>query len=34
MRLVEGRSPDRWEIVGALICLVGAGLILFAPRAG
>lgn len=32
MRLMEGRTPDRWEIVGALICLGGAGLILFAPR--
>ncbi len=33
LRLVEGRSPDRWEIIGALICLLGAGLILFGPRA-
>ncbi len=34
LRLVEGRMPDRWEILGGLICLGGAGLILFAPRAG
>ena len=34
LRLVEGRTPDRWEMVGALICLGGAGLILFAPRTG
>jgi len=34
LRLVEGRTPDRWEILGGLICLGGAGLILFAPRAG
>jgi small multidrug resistance family-3 protein len=32
MRLVEGRSPDRWELAGAAICLAGASLILFAPR--
>jgi small multidrug resistance family-3 protein len=32
MRLVEGRSADRWELLGALICLGGAGVILFAPR--
>ncbi|GAN62077.1 hypothetical protein AA0313_0279 [Acetobacter indonesiensis NRIC 0313] len=34
MRLVEGRSPDKWELVGAAICLLGAFLILLAPRAG
>ncbi len=32
MRLVEGRSPDRWELTGATVCLAGAALILFAPR--
>lgn len=32
LRLVEGRVPDRWEIVGAVVCLAGAGLILLAPR--
>ena len=31
-RLVEGRTPDRWELLGAAICLCGAGLILFGPR--
>lgn len=30
--LVEGARPDRWDIVGALICLVGAGVILLTPR--
>ncbi len=29
---VEGRQPDRWDIAGALICVLGAGVILFAPR--
>jgi small multidrug resistance family-3 protein len=32
MRLVEGRSPDRWELLGAGVCLAGAALILFSPR--
>ncbi|QHC35709.1 YnfA family protein [Komagataeibacter xylinus] len=31
--LVEGLPPDRWDILGAAICLAGAGLILLAPRA-
>jgi small multidrug resistance family-3 protein len=34
MRLVEGRSPDRWELLGAAICLGGAAIILFSPRPG
>jgi len=29
---VEGIRPDRWDMVGAAICLIGAGVILFAPR--
>ncbi|MBX9933893.1 MAG: YnfA family protein [Methylobacterium sp.] len=29
---VEGHPPDRWDIVGACICLAGSGVILFAPR--
>ena len=32
MRLAEGRSPDRWELIGAAVCLAGAGLILLSPR--
>lgn len=32
MRLVEGRSPDKWELFGAAICLLGAFIILLAPR--
>lgn len=31
--LVEGARPDRWDMAGAAVCLVGAGLILFGPRA-
>lgn len=30
---VEGVRPDRWDVSGALICLVGASVILFGPRA-
>ena len=30
--LVEGTRPDRWDITGALVCLIGAGIILFAPH--
>ena len=30
--LVEGAKPDRWDLAGAMICLVGAGVILFGPR--
>ena len=29
---VEGKMPDRWDSLGALVCLLGAALILFAPR--
>ena len=32
--LVEGVVPDRWDILGAFICLAGAAVILFGPRAG
>lgn len=28
---VEGVRPDRWDVIGASICFVGAGLILFGP---
>jgi small multidrug resistance family-3 protein len=30
--LIEGARPDRWDVIGALICLGGAELILFGPR--
>jgi small multidrug resistance family-3 protein len=29
---IEGIRPDRWDVIGACICLLGAGLILFGPR--
>lgn len=28
----EGVRPDRFDITGALLCLLGAGVILWAPR--
>lgn len=30
---VEGMRPDRWDVIGAAICLVGAAIIIAAPRA-
>lgn len=30
--MAEGFRPDRWDIVGALLCLAGAAVILWAPR--
>lgn len=30
--LAEGIRPDRWDFVGALVCISGALIILFAPR--
>lgn len=29
---VEGARPDRWDLIGAGVCLIGAALILFGPR--
>lgn len=29
----EGMRPDRWDVAGAAICLAGAALILYGPRA-
>jgi small multidrug resistance family-3 protein len=33
MRAVEGLRPDRWDLAGAAVCLLGAGIILCGPRA-
>ncbi|WP_419904051.1 YnfA family protein [Kiloniella sp.] len=32
MWLVEGNKPDRWDMIGTAICIVGAIIILFGPR--
>ena len=29
---VEGVPPDRWDVLGASVCLLGAGVILWAPH--
>jgi small multidrug resistance family-3 protein len=29
---LDGFTPDRFDIAGALICLVGVGVIMYAPR--
>jgi small multidrug resistance family-3 protein len=31
---VDGFRPDRYDITGAVICLVGVAVIMYAPRAG
>lgn len=31
--LVEGVLPDRWDLIGAAFCVLGAGIILWGPRA-
>ena len=30
--VVDGFRPDRWDVLGAAICLVGVAVIMFAPR--
>lgn len=30
--VADGFRPDRWDIAGAGVCLVGVSLIMFAPR--
>ncbi|MDP9884475.1 small multidrug resistance family-3 protein [Sinomonas atrocyanea] len=32
--VVDGFRPDRWDLVGALVCLAGVAVIMFAPRSG
>ncbi len=30
--LVEAKQPDRWDLLGGFICLIGAAIIIFGPR--
>ena len=30
--LLDGFRPDRWDVAGAVVCLAGVGLIMYAPR--
>jgi len=32
LRWVEGAIPDRWDMIGAAVCILGAAIILFGPR--
>ncbi len=32
--VADGFRPDRWDVAGALVCLVGVALIMYAPRPG
>ncbi len=29
---VEGTRPDRWDLIGAAVCILGAAIILLGPR--
>ena len=31
---LDGRRPDIWDVAGALICLIGVMVIMYAPRSG
>lgn len=28
----DGFRPDRWDVIGALVCVLGVALIMYAPR--
>ena len=30
--VADGFKPDRWDVAGALVCLVGVAVIMYAPR--
>jgi small multidrug resistance family-3 protein len=32
--IVDGFRPDRWDVLGAAICIVGVVVIMYAPRSG
>jgi small multidrug resistance family-3 protein len=31
--LAEGHRPDRWDLIGATVCLAGAAIVFYGPRA-
>ncbi len=31
---LDGFRPDRWDLIGAAVCLLGVAVIMFAPRHG
>ncbi|MBX9805727.1 MAG: YnfA family protein [Alphaproteobacteria bacterium] len=32
MHIIEGNAPDRFDVIGVFVCLIGASIILFGPR--
>ncbi|MBF4621277.1 YnfA family protein [Clavibacter sp. VKM Ac-2542] len=30
--VVDGYRPDRWDVIGAVVCLLGVAVIMFGPR--
>ncbi|MEU7852799.1 YnfA family protein [Nonomuraea sp. NPDC049141] len=30
--VADGFRPDRWDVIGALVCLAGVAVIMYAPR--
>ncbi|MER5202179.1 YnfA family protein [Streptomyces sp. NPDC002825] len=30
--VADGYRPDRWDVIGALVCLTGMAVIMYAPR--
>lgn len=32
--VADGFKPDRWDVCGALVCLLGVAVIMYAPRHG
>ena len=32
LRIAEGVTPDRWDVLGVAVCLTGTAIILFGPR--
>ena len=33
LRIAEGAQPDRWDLIGGAICLIGTAVIIAGPRA-
>lgn len=31
---IDGKPPDRWDLVGAALCVAGVAVIMYAPRGG
>ena len=34
LKWVDSHASDRWDFIGAAVCLLGAAIVCFAPRAG